>query len=283
MASPDSTSFVWRGWTQAALDAAYNNMAAVSDSTERLASWEARSLALRRRSSRELDIAYGPRERNRIDIFRCGESRAPLLVFIHGGWWQRNSKNVFSCMSEGLLAGGLDVAHVGYTLAPEAGLTEITAEITAALDFLQQQETARSCVLSGWSAGGHLTALTMGHSFVSAGLPISGVFDLEPIRHSYINQKLRLEAGDVQALSPAALPPSPKPMVIAYGTHELGELQRQSRDYAAYCAAAHAAVTLMPMAGHDHFSILEELADPGGQLCQKAIALSQSVRDFRSG
>ncbi len=78
------------------------------------------------------------------------------MVFIHGGWWQRNSRQVFSCMAEGPLACGIDVALVGYTLAPEASLTEIGAEIAAALDWLAAREPVGSCVLSGWSAGGHL-------------------------------------------------------------------------------------------------------------------------------
>jgi arylformamidase len=309
-----SEPFVWQGFTQAALDAAYNNMEAVPDSAARLADWTARSAALRARMPEELDIPYGPRERNRVDIFRCGRPEAPLLVFIHGGWWQRNSRQVFSCMAEGLLAQGLDVALVGYTLAPEARLSEIAAEISTALDVLQARETAGSCVLSGWSAGGHLTALAMDHPFVAAGLSISGVFDLEPIRHSYINARLGLDAEEAALLSPALRPPVPKPLTLAYGGNELSELQRQSRDHASrleHCAQKWEPVLwlrnapdyyhrssrigmgsipmrddllpavppstapLMRLPEHDHFSILEELARADGALCAEALALSR--------
>jgi acetyl esterase/lipase len=274
----ESESLVWQGFTRKALDAAYNNMAAVPDSTDRLADWIGRSAALRVRMSTELDLAYGPGERNRIDLFRCGMPNAPLLVFIHGGWWQRNSKEVFSCMAEGPLATGMDVAMVGYTLAPNARLTGIAGEITAALDWLAARETARTCVLSGWSAGGHLTALAMAHPFVAAGLSISGVFDLEPIRHSYINEKLGLDAAEARDLSPAKVPPVAKPMAVAYGDTELPELQRQSIDYGAYRAFAVAQTIVLPLPGHDHFSILEELSRPDGRLCAQALALASPTR-----
>ncbi len=267
----DQEPIVWQGFTQASLDAAYNNMAAVPDSAIRLADWSARSAALRARMPDELDLRYGLRERNRIDIFRCGQPDAPLLVFIHGGWWQRNSKEVFSCMAEGPMAGGMDVALVGYTLAPDASLTEITAEITMALDYLAASEAAKSCVLSGWSAGGHLTALALSHPFVAAGLSISGVFDLEPIRHSYINDRLHLDAEEVRTLSPAKQAWLPKPIVLAYGTSELAELQRQSRDYAKKLDAIGQPALLRPLSGHDHFSILEEFAKPDGSLCKEVI------------
>ena len=134
-----------------------------------------------------------------------------MLVFIHGGWWQRNSKDAFSCLAAGPMARGFDVAMVGYTLAPDATLQGIASEIWAALDRLaayQQEHGATAQVLlSGWSAGGHLTALSLDHPAVLAGLVISGVFDLEPIRHSYINEKLRLDDAMAAALSPARIVP----------------------------------------------------------------------------
>lgn len=269
-----SDPFVWQKFTQMALDAAYNNMAAVPRSAGYLADWTERSAVLRARMPDELEIVYGPRERNKIDIFRCGQARAPLLVFIHGGWWQRNSKEVFSCMAEGPLALGMDVALIGYTLAPEARLTEIAAEIVAALDCLAGRETAKTCVLSGWSAGGHLTAVAMAHPFVAAGLSISGVFDLEPIRHSYINDKLRLDADEASLLSPTLQTAAPKPFVLAYGTNELAELQRQSCDYGMMLAQTGPTTALEPIYGHDHFSILEELAKPDGLLSRKTLDLA---------
>jgi acetyl esterase/lipase len=265
-----SEPLVWRDFTQGALDAAYNNMAAVPNSAAKLAEWSERSAALRARQPDELDIPYGAAPNAAFDMFRCGVPQAPLLVFIHGGWWQSNSRKVFSCMAEGPLAAGFDVGLVGYTLAPEARLTRIAEEVWAALDEIAAREQARGAsgrlILSGWSAGGHLTALALGHPAVVAGLSISGVFDLEPIRHSYINDKLGLDAEEAARLSPVRLPMPAKSLVLAYGTAELPELQRQSIDFAGQSGGHAASRRLLPLAGHDHFSILEELAQPGGVL-----------------
>jgi arylformamidase len=265
-----SEAVIWGGMTQAELDAAYDNMAAVADSAERLAGWSERSAALRRLKPDECDIPYGPHPRNRVDVFRCGRNRAQILAFIHGGWWQRNSKEVFSCMAEGPMAAGFDVALIGYTLAPEATLSRIVSEVRQALDLLSDRQAASGrngrCVLSGWSAGGHLAALTLDHPFVAAGLSISGVFDLEPIRHSYINVRLGLDPEEAAALSPALLTAPVKPLAVAYGLDELPELQRQSVDFAARCASAGSPVNLVGLSDRNHFSILEDLAAPDGAL-----------------
>jgi arylformamidase len=244
---------LYQGMDRAALDAAYNNSAAVANSAQIVADWQARSDRLRP-SAREL--IYGKAERNRIDLFEAAPS-APLLVFIHGGYWQMRAKGNFSFLAAGPLAHGISVAMVGYTLAPEARLDGIVAEVRAALDFLD-----RELVVSGWSAGGHLTAMMMAHPRVKAGLAISGIFDLEPIRHCYLNEKLRLDQAEARRNSPLLLPASDKPLALAYGTRELPELQRQSKDYAKTLRSAQ----LVPLAGHDHFSILEELASPTGAL-----------------
>jgi acetyl esterase/lipase len=273
-----SEPLVWGGFTQAALDAAYNNMAAVADSGDRLADWSRRSAALREQQPGEINIPYGAAPANRFDMFRCGREGAPLMVFIHGGWWQRNSRQVFSCMAEGPMARGLDVALVGYTLAPDAQLTQIAAEVRAALDAIaaHQRVDGRpgACLLSGWSAGGHLTALCLDHPAVMAGLSISGVFDLDPIRHSYINDKLGLDAEEAAALSPARLPHVAKPLALAWGGAELPELQRQSADFAALGRGKPGAIATLPLPGHDHFSILEELASGEGALAAAAARLA---------
>jgi acetyl esterase/lipase len=237
---------------RAALDAAYNNSAAVAGSAQIVAEWRRRSEILRV-SAKEL--RYGSAERNRIDYFEAAPG-APLLVFIHGGYWQMREKETFGFLAAGPLAHGVSVALVGYTLAPEKRLDGIVAEVRAALDFL-----ARPLVVSGWSAGGHLTAMMMAHPNVRAGLAISGIFDLEPIRLCYLNEKLGLDEQEVRRNSPILTCSFQRPLVLAYGTGELPELQRQSRDYAQRFGHR-----LLPLAGHDHFTILEELASPRGVL-----------------
>lgn len=273
---------VWNGMTKAALDGAYNNMAAVQDSAARLAFFAERSAELRARMPDELDIPYGPRARNRFDVFRSGSPAAPLAAFIHGGWWQRNSKEAFACVAEGALAHGFDVALLGYTLAPEASLRTIVDEIHAGLDALMRHQASRgatqACVLFGWSAGGHLTACGMKHGAVVAGLAISGAFDLTPIRHSYINDKLKLDPAEAEALSPIRHAPTAKPFAIAFGLAELPEMRRQSADYGAWCLANGVPALGLPLDGHDHFSILDEPLSPQGALTRMIVHLGKGSR-----
>jgi arylformamidase len=271
-------AIVWRGMSRPELDAAYNNSAAVKNSAEKIADWTNRSAQTRARPGAVLDIAYGPRPNNRIDVIPCGRVRAPLFVFIHGGYWQRNSKEIFTCMSEGPLAKGFDAALIGYTLAPQATLTEIVAEVRTAVRWLRTQGprfgvAGEKILLSGWSAGGHLTAMALGEA--DAGLAISGIFDLEPCRLNYLNEKLNLTSEEQEALSPLRqLPSSSPPLVLASGTCELPELQRQSDAYHAARTAANLPSERLPLIGHDHFSILEELANPDGQLADCACRLA---------
>ena len=190
-------------------------------------------------------------------------------MFIHGGYWQAVPEE-FACLIEGPRAIGWSAALPGYTLAPDLSLTGIVAEIHAALDWLAAHGPANGIagpiVLSGWSAGGHLTAMALGHPAVRAGLAISGLFELGPIRDTYLNEKLRLTDAEIAALSPLRLPVSPKPLAIAYGTAELPPLVSDSRELHARRAAAHAPGPLLPVAGADHFTIVLELQKPDGQL-----------------
>lgn len=264
---------------QAARDAAYNNTAAVARSGAWLAHWAERSAGLRASSPGHVEAAYGAGERHRIDIMRSGKAWAPLFMFIHGGYWQRNCKETFTCMAEGLLAHGVDVALPGYTLAPDADMTRIVAEIHDAVRFLRREATALglSCsrlIVSGWSAGGHLAASCMALPEVDAGLAISGIFDLEPIAHTYLNAALRLSDDEIAAFSPLRHPPTGGgPLTLAWGEAELPELQRQSRQMLATCLAAGVACRGAPIAGADHFSILDGLTQPDGQLTREALAL----------
>jgi acetyl esterase/lipase len=191
-------------------------------------------------------------------------------VFIHGGYWQRNSREGFSVLAEGVRAHGWSAALPGYTLAPDATLSAIVAEIAAALDWLAStgpdHGIAGPLVVSGWSAGGHLTALSLAHPAVRAGLAISGIFELGPLRDTYLDEKLRLSDAEIATLSPLRLPPVQKPLAIAHGTAELPALVDNSRSFHAWRATAHAPGPLLPVARANHFTILDELRRPDGQL-----------------
>jgi arylformamidase len=238
----------------------------------------AASAAFRATHPAGLDVPYGPAPRQRFDLFPASSAAAPCLVFIHGGYWQRNTREDFACFAKGVLAHGWSMALPGYTLAPEATLREIVGEIRRALDWLAADGSKHSVgggpiVVSGWSVGGHLTAMALDHPRVDAGLAISGIFELAPIRDTYLNEKLRLTDAEIAALSPLRLPAVAKPLAISYGTAELPALVEDSRDLYARRTAAHAPGLLLPIAGADHFTILEELRRPDGKLVRAALDL----------
>jgi acetyl esterase/lipase len=260
---------LYRGMDKAALDAAYDNRAAVPGSPEIVARWQKLSAEFRRARPQHLDLRYGPDERNRIDYFAARHG-GPVLAFIHGGYWQMREKESFSFLAAGPLAHGINVALIGYTLAPEKRLDGIVAETRAATGWLRDNlakyggDPARLFV-SGWSAGGHLTAMALAEPGVAGGLAISGIYDLEPIRLNYLNEKLGLDEAESRRNSPLLhLPKRSPPLVVAYGGAELPELRRQSEEFARARAEAGLPGRAAPLHGLDHFSILEELARPDG-------------------
>jgi arylformamidase len=267
----------WGRMSRAARDAAYNNTEHVADSAALTEARIAASEAVRAEGG-VLDVPYGGRERQKWDLFPAASADAPCLVFIHGGYWQRNSREQFAAVAEGVRAHGWSAALPGYTLAPEATLTEIVGEITLALDWLAANGPAHGIagpvILSGWSAGGHLTAMALGHPRVAAGIAISGVFELGPIRDTYLNEKLALTEPEVEALSPLRLPPVARPLAITYGTAELPALVANGRDLHALRAAAHLPGPLLPMPGANHFTILDALRDPASALVRQILLLA---------
>ncbi|MBN9582874.1 MAG: alpha/beta hydrolase [Afipia sp.] len=261
----------WRTLTREQLDQGLNNSLAVADSAAIIAGWDPPSVALRARHPQYLDLRYGPRERNRIDLLQAGRG-GPTLVFIHGGYWQARAKEDFTFCAAGPLAHGIDVALIGYTLAPDVRLGQIVEEIHAGLDHLARELPAlggdpQRIIVSGWSAGAHLSAMALGHPHVRAALLISGVYDLEPIRHSYLNAKLDLDDATIRANSPLLQAGGiDKPAAIVVGSAELPLLRAQSANFAAHRARHGLPVVYEEIPGANHFSILEQLASPAGRL-----------------
>jgi arylformamidase len=273
---------LYRGMDRAALDAAYNNGAAVSDAPRFRAEWAARSEVMRSRHAATLDIPYGEGPRARLDLFLADPGGEATLIFIHGGYWQTNAKESFAFVAEGPLAHGINVAALGYTLAPEAGMDQIVGEIRAAVAFLatnlgRYRVDPASLYVSGWSAGGHLTALAMSEPAIRGGLAVSGIYDLEPMRRCYLNDKLGLDLATAQRNSPLFhLPERAGRLVVTVGGAELPELQRQSQEYFAAWTSHGLTADFVALPGCNHFSAIEALARPGGRL---VAALRQLIAD----
>ena len=261
----------WRKMSQEERDLGLNNGVAVTGSAEIVAGWERHSTEIRGKHADHLDLRYGPRGRNRIDFLKARD-KGPTLLFIHGGYWQARAKEVFTVFAGGPMAHGINVALIGYTLAPDATLDEIVAEIHRGIDFLTDQLPAlggdgKGIVVSGWSAGGHLTAMALAHPSVRAGMAISGIYDLEPIRHSYLNVKLGLDEAMSRRNSPVMQSGGAmKPLSLVAGSAELPMLRRQTAEFAGHRARFGLPVTYEEIPGADHFTIMNELVSPNGRI-----------------
>lgn len=274
---------VFLHYDQAALDAQYNLRAAVPDAIECLAECARRSGILRALRPHKLDVPYGPTHAERANVFPAPKPGAPILVFIHGGYWQRLDKNDFDYVAEPFAAAGAAIVNVNYALAPNVAMDEIVRQVRAAVAWAWREaksfngDPARLHV-AGHSAGGHLaamTALTEWEGF-APGLPagivksataISGIYELEPLRLSYQNEGLRLDAATARRNSPAVFArKAAAPLTLAAGAGETQEFLRQQRDFAATLAKAGAAADAFEVPDRHHFDVIHDLAEPGTRL-----------------
>lgn len=263
----------WQAMDRNALDRAYNNSAAVPEGAQMFKDWQARSAQVREQHPEHLDLAYGPRERNRIDYFSAGPN-TPVLIFFHGGYWQMRSKADFAFLAESFLGQGISVAMVGYPLAPDATIDEIVADAHTAVRYLAAQLPALGgdparVVVSGWSSGGHLATSVLDEPSLRGGVAISGLYDLAPLVKSYVNDKLHMDEAAARRNSPMLnLPPSSKPLELFAGSAELPEMRRQTADYAGARRGAGLPVHYEEISDANHYTILNDMLRPDGRIHQ---------------
>ena len=270
----------WRSLSQQERNDAYDNNKASANSAHLIAERNHASAALRASRNAFLDVPYSDGERTKFDLYPGSDSSMPCFVFLHGGYWQRNSREVFAMLVEGIAAHGWSVAIPGYTLAPEARIAQIVAETHDALDWLGENGPeygiAGPLILSGWSAGAQLAAMALGHPRVSSGLAISGVYDLAPIRDTALDTAMQFSDDDIVRFSPLRCSVVHKRLDIVYGTEELPALVHDAINFHALRVDADAPGLLMPVEGADHFSILGSLREKDGLLTKALLRLAPS-------
>ena len=284
---------VYRNYDATALWSQYNNRAQIPAETLDAikADQGARSADYRGTAKHaHLDLSYGGHLRERLDLFLPGGGGAPLLAFIHGGYWQWNDKEGFEFLARELVAAGAAFANIEYALCPSVTLRELTDQCRRATAYLWREAgrygyDRERIVVSGHSAGGHLTAMLQATDWpefaadlpaglVAAGLPISGIYDVEPIRLTPLNDAVRLRQSDVAGLSPMFMTPtSPGPAVVAYGGGEYDEFHRQARDLASAWAGHGMETSVLELPDRDHFTALNALAEPDHDLFRAALGL----------
>ena len=238
----------------------------------------------------ELDVPYGPAgPRQTLDIFTPGTGKAPVLIFIHGGYWYFNSKDPRRFPAREFIPRGIAWVPINYRLVPTVTMTEVVADVRNAVRWLYEHGADYGCdperiYVSGNSAGGHLAAELISDDWPDRyGLPadvvkgacaISGLYDLEPLLECEPNEKLRLDLESARRYSPIYhLSRQPAPAIIACGANESAEFRRQTGNYAERCTQAGYPVTHMEIEGHDHFSIIGELANTDSPLFQAIIGM----------
>jgi arylformamidase len=261
----------------------YNNRARIAETPQILRQWSTDAIAYREqamaRGHAELNVPYGAGPRHIVDIFWPTACRTDhMAVFIHGGYWQLFEPALFSHLARGANERGIPMVLIGYDLCPAVTLEVIIAQIRAACVFLWQRYKRR-LVLSGHSAGGHLTAAMLATdwapegvdpSVIAAGLSISGVFELAPLLDTSMNDKLRMSEASARALSPIGWTPRPAAQIDAWvGGAESEEFLRQSRDFADAWAAKGARTRFESVDSANHFTVIAALVDPDSRMIQR--------------
>jgi arylformamidase len=261
----------------AGLHAQYNNRALVPEHGLHLTHWAITSAAVRRQQPCDLDVAYGQHPSERLDIFPAtshGEGLAPVVVFLHGGYWRSLDKADHSFIAPAFTALGACVVVPNYALCPAVTVAHIGQQMLQALLWVQGhiqawQGDAQRVVLVGHSAGGQLAAWLLSRSpaLAQSAVAISGLFDLEPLRHTpFLQEALHLTPEQVLSCSPIHQPPpTGRPLWAVVGGDESGEFHRQNQLIQTIWGQA-AVPQARALPGLNHFSILDTLAQPGTAL-----------------
>lgn len=251
------------------MDLAYANGAFIAGAEDYGPRWQAKAAAFRAGLGARavLGLEYGPQERHRADLFLPEAEAKGCLVFIHGGYWMGSARSDWSHLAAGALARGWACAMPGYTLAPAARIQEMTAETAAALAVISAR-VAGPMVVTGHSAGGHLAA-RMGCADQPAlrirrVVPISPLSDLEPISRTAMQEKLRLDAAEIAAESPAQL-------ALRSGTEAhvwVGGQERPAFLWQARLLSEHWDCGWTVAPGRHHFDVIDAMEHAGSPLMQ---------------
>lgn len=284
--------------TQAQIDAQYNPSLALAPTDQPMQHFTAQANRARSELRCVLDVPYGPTVEETLDIFPADVPNAPVFVFIHGGYWRALSSKDFHGVALGLHALGITTVVINYALCPTVTIDEITRQCRSALAWVlrnidQHGGDSKRVAMGGHSAGGHLTAMCLQTEWArDYGLPqdpfagaiaFSGLFDLEPLRYSYLQPMIQLDDGIVRRNSPAFMVRTCKtPLWITWGGLESAEFARQSSAYRDAWLAAGNTATLQEHAGTNHFTVIHGLEDSGSAVCQwLARVLSVAVSSAR--
>lgn len=271
-----------------AYEAEYNLRARHSDADAHIARWTSESERVRRSLECQLDERVGPAPKSTLDLFPARVPGAPILVFIHGGYWRRMDKADHSFVAEAPVAAGAAVAVINYDLCPSVTIEQIAAQCREAVAWVHRHARRLNgdpnrIFVTGHSAGGHLTATTICHDWRTDGLPadvvkgampISGIFDLHPIRRTSINDDVRLDEAAADRLSPIFHRPKHlAPIIAAVGESETYAFREQNRAFADRWRLWGGQAKELVVPRVHHFDVLFEFSRTDSMLCRALFAM----------
>ncbi len=247
-----------------------------------------RSARARKKIGGEIDLAYGDTPGQKLDVFPAANKGAPVHIFIHGGYWRSLDKHIYSHVAGPMVAAGATVVVPNYDLCPGVRITDITDQMRRAVAWVYKNAakfngSRAKIYVSGHSAGGHLTGMMVATDWAAqAGLPsnlikgsapLSGLFDIEPHRHSQLQPDIRLTAKEAKTQSPMYLPPIAKgSAIVAVGGDEPDLFHWQSLAYAAHLRQHGIKAEYVSMGSDNHFDITDRLANARDPLTKALIS-----------
>ena len=272
------------------IDAQYNNRALVPEHPQLYEQWQPLCAQVLADFTCHQDVAYGASQRERMDIVLPNSAGPhPVLLYIHGGYWMSRSKSDQTFLARAYAEAGIAFVLVEYDLIPSVGMNDVVYQCRAATAWLHAHadeyglDTERFFV-SGHSAGGHLTAMLADTDWatfcdgpadlIKGGVAISGIYDLTPIRHSYMQETLALSEADVATNSPQFFKTAPRvPLIVAPGGAESDAFRHQSRNLVNTWNAVNGNCSYLEVPGCNHFTILSEFSDPESQLAKATMEM----------
>lgn len=277
----------WKRYDTDELEQQYNIRVILPDFHDWVGRVGTLSEGTRERLGEPSEFRYGDTEKSTYDLFACGKPDAPVHIFFHGGYWQGQDKRNYALVARDLVPRGVSVVVANYDLCPDVTVADINAQCAACVAHVRDHARELGVdpdrlTISGHSAGGQIVARLLSHDWpadghpVRAALPISGVYDVEPLVHTTINNALHLDAAAARAVSPILeSPPPPDIRVkVAVGGAESDEFNRQAAAYARHCSQAGSDVPVLTTGGGNHFSVLDALFLEDGEYFDAVLDLA---------
>lgn len=282
---------LYKGMDAQTLEAQYNLVARRGpDFPELVKRWIDRSAAHAQATGARMNLAYGEGMREKLDFFSGGDPNGPMVIYIHGGYWQRGDKNMYGFVTEAFIKHGVSVAMLNYDLTPSVRMGQMPAQIRKAISWCWHNSddlgfSKEKVFVMGHSAGGHLTAMMMSTDWpafdsemplevICAGVPISGLFELEPLVHTSLNIGPQMDIPEALQESPLFIPPTTNaPQLVVVGGGETEEFFRQSDTYVEKYQTDERRMERYDVPNDDHFDELERLAEDDSVFFQKSMDL----------